>query len=240
LADVRKNFEERINYLVSSGNNLREENNALRESNHFIEEILNNVNVAIHVLDMKLNKIIWANEIFHETFDISKEEADKYQISRFINRFHPDDIKIMEKGFEQLMSEKKESFSAVFRLRYKDGCWTQIYTTRRVYKMIQDDMPRRIIGVSFSLTEPVCSRKKIEGLLKGNVAPGDQLAINILSDRELEIIKLIASGYTCKFIAKTLNISYHTVNTHRKRIAKKINAKNISEIARFAVENGLL
>ncbi|MFM1969287.1 MAG: hypothetical protein RL152_664, partial [Bacteroidota bacterium] len=48
----------------------------------------------------------------------------------------------------------------------------------------------------------------------------------VLSKRELEIAKMVCKEQTSETIAKTLGLSLHTVNTHRKNILRKINGKN--------------
>ena len=62
----------------------------------------------------------------------------------------------------------------------------------------------------------------------------------MLSERELEIIKLIAEGYTNAQIAVVLHISNHTVNTHRKNIMKKLGVNNTAGIVMFAVKSQLV
>lgn len=61
-----------------------------------------------------------------------------------------------------------------------------------------------------------------------------------LTEREIEIIKLIAQGKPAKQIAEELFLSLHTVDTHRKNILTKLNLKNIADLVRFAFENHLL
>jgi DNA-binding NarL/FixJ family response regulator len=61
-----------------------------------------------------------------------------------------------------------------------------------------------------------------------------------LSDREIEIVKLIAQELTNKEIAEHLYISPHTVITHRKNIMKKLDVKNTAGIVMYAVESGLM
>ncbi|HEX3024891.1 MAG TPA: response regulator transcription factor [Chitinophagaceae bacterium] len=60
-----------------------------------------------------------------------------------------------------------------------------------------------------------------------------------LSEREVEIINLIAEGYTTKDIAKKLFLSFHTISTHRKNIFKKINIRNSSELILYALKKGI-
>ena len=59
-----------------------------------------------------------------------------------------------------------------------------------------------------------------------------------LTASEIEIVKLIANGYTTKDIASKRNISHHTVNTHRKNILKKVKVSNASELIIHAIKAG--
>jgi DNA-binding CsgD family transcriptional regulator len=54
-----------------------------------------------------------------------------------------------------------------------------------------------------------------------------------LSERELDILYLLYEGKTTKEIADELNISFHTVNTHRKNMLKKSNMKNTAELMKI-------
>jgi DNA-binding NarL/FixJ family response regulator len=61
-----------------------------------------------------------------------------------------------------------------------------------------------------------------------------------LSDREYEVICLIAKGYTPKEIGEELFIGINTVHTYRARILEKMNLKNTAEIVRYAMRNKLI
>jgi DNA-binding NarL/FixJ family response regulator len=61
-----------------------------------------------------------------------------------------------------------------------------------------------------------------------------------LSNRELEVLKLIAMGESLVKIAETLHLSPHTVTTYRARILEKMGLASNAELTRYAVENGLL
>lgn len=62
----------------------------------------------------------------------------------------------------------------------------------------------------------------------------------VLSERENEIIKLIAEGNTNPQIADQLFLSSHTVNTHRKNIMGKLGVKNTAGIVMYAVKTNLV
>jgi len=61
-----------------------------------------------------------------------------------------------------------------------------------------------------------------------------------LTDREKEVLKLIAMEYNTHEIAEKLFISINTVETHRKNLLSKLNAKNIAGLVKFALQTGLI
>lgn len=63
---------------------------------------------------------------------------------------------------------------------------------------------------------------------------------SLLTQRETEIIKLIAQEMTTAQISRQLFLSEHTVETHRKNIVRKTGAKTVIGIVNYARENGLL
>jgi DNA-binding NarL/FixJ family response regulator len=62
----------------------------------------------------------------------------------------------------------------------------------------------------------------------------------LLSPREVDIVRLIANGLIAKEIGGQLNLSTHTVYTHRKNIMKKLKLGSVSELVRYALQNGLV
>ena len=63
---------------------------------------------------------------------------------------------------------------------------------------------------------------------------------NLLSRREIEVVRLMASQFTNQEIADILHLSARTVEGHRKRIQDKIGAKNMAGIIVYAVKQGLI
>jgi DNA-binding NarL/FixJ family response regulator len=61
-----------------------------------------------------------------------------------------------------------------------------------------------------------------------------------LSDREFQVLQLIASGKTLSEIMETLSLSLSSVNTYRRRILDKLNFKSNLDIIRYAMENNLV
>lgn len=62
----------------------------------------------------------------------------------------------------------------------------------------------------------------------------------LLTEREIEILKLIAEGLSNKEIGDKLFISHRTVDTHRTNLMKKLDVSNIAGLIRYAIKNGFI
>jgi DNA-binding NarL/FixJ family response regulator len=67
-----------------------------------------------------------------------------------------------------------------------------------------------------------------------------QDAAAILSDREREVLCLLAGGQDLKHIAASLGLSYKTVEGHRQRITRKLGMRSVADLTRFAIREGLV
>lgn len=61
-----------------------------------------------------------------------------------------------------------------------------------------------------------------------------------LTSREIEILKLVAEGYTNKEIGDQLFISHRTVDTHRTNLMKKLEVNNVAGLIGYAIKNGII
>ena len=69
---------------------------------------------------------------------------------------------------------------------------------------------------------------------------GESAGLDLLTEREREVLKLTVEGYTNQEIATRLIISVKTVDTYRSRIMEKLNLRHRSELVRYALRKGLL
>lgn len=70
--------------------------------------------------------------------------------------------------------------------------------------------------------------------------PSDNKPHEMLSDREFEVMCMLAAGQTIKHIGKELGLSEKTISTYRSRMLEKTNMTNNAELARYALENNLI
>ncbi len=68
----------------------------------------------------------------------------------------------------------------------------------------------------------------------------DRLPHQTLSDRELEVFRLLVAGQSVNEIAEQLCISNKTVSTHKTRLLEKLNLDSTAQLVRYAMQHGLL
>jgi DNA-binding NarL/FixJ family response regulator len=78
-------------------------------------------------------------------------------------------------------------------------------------------------------------RDYLDSASRGEASPED-----LLSPRELEVVKLIAEGHTSEEISEMLVISKKTVENHRANILEKLQLRNRVELTRYAIRRGLV
>lgn len=86
-------------------------------------------------------------------------------------------------------------------------------------------------------------RSTIHSVIKKQLQDSDsaiELNDNVLSNREIDVLKLLVRGYANKEIAEELFISAHTVVSHRKNISKKIGMKSSAAMAIYAAANNII
>jgi len=98
----------------------------------------------------------------------------------------------------------------------------------------------KAIRAGGSFFSPPVSKVVLSGYL-GDKAEGDsEDGVARLTDREREVLQLIAEGKTNKEVAHALSVSVNTVETHRKHIMEKLDLHNTAEIVRFAVRKKIV
>jgi len=83
------------------------------------------------------------------------------------------------------------------------------------------------------------SKSPREGEKEWELEAGDQ-ELDVLSDREQQVLELVAEGLTSPQIGETLGISPKTVARHRERIMNKLNMHSAAELVKFAIRSGLI
>lgn len=86
---------------------------------------------------------------------------------------------------------------------------------------------------------PGISKFIINGFLSNEYYQNSNMLINNLTKREREILQLLAESITNKEIAKILNLSLNTVESHRKNIMRKLGIHKYADLVRYAIKEGI-
>ncbi len=94
---------------------------------------------------------------------------------------------------------------------------------------------RKVVGGGLYISPALA-----EKLARELGAPSDRAAHETLSDREFQVLRLIATGKTVTQIAETLALSVKTVSTYRSRLLQKMDLRTNAELIHYALQHGLI
>lgn len=200
--------------------------------------IFNTTKVAVYLFSYKEGKYLYMNDYFEELTGVKKEILMEGGIQAFSKLIHPEDyiagLDISAQAVEAiagLTDKEKEDvhFRMFFRIRGKNKNYSWILQQNRIVKW-GESAPLADVGYLISLEQDYAPLG-VTGMLKTgnrewNFAPREPKvsgrAIDRLSGRELEVLRLIGKGYSIAKIADLLFISPNTVRFHRKNILQKL------------------
>lgn len=93
---------------------------------------------------------------------------------------------------------------------------------------------------SCSMNKKFFSSDVIDVILENEIAQKSAKPADEVTERELEIIRLLVDGNRPKEVAEMLHISLYTVNTHKKNIYRKLGVNHSYELAKYALDAGYL
>ena len=96
----------------------------------------------------------------------------------------------------------------------------------------------RIVMDGKTYINPEIASLIIESLVNQPQATS-QKAFSLLTDREREVLQLIAEGESTKEIAVMLSVSAKTIESHRRQVMGKLNIRNVAELTKYAIREGL-
>jgi DNA-binding NarL/FixJ family response regulator len=156
--------------------------------------------------------------------DVNMDGMDGIDTTRVITREHPETKVIALSMYlrKTFVSEMFKSGAAGYLL--KDTAFTDIVEA---------------INMVMSGQKYVCP--KVAGLLVDEyVQAGDDAATKAqLTDRELEVVRMLANGKTSKEIALITNTSVKTVDACRRRVMQKLDINSLADLVKYAIREGL-
>jgi DNA-binding NarL/FixJ family response regulator len=98
----------------------------------------------------------------------------------------------------------------------------------------------RAVNAGKAYFSPEISRMMADDYLRQMEQRGAEDSYELLTSREREILQMLAEGKSNKDVANLLNLSLHTVETHRSNILQKLNLHSVPELILYAVRKGIV
>ncbi|CAM3403538.1 LuxR C-terminal-related transcriptional regulator [Zobellia roscoffensis] len=197
-------------------------------------------------------------ENYEKLLGYKKKDALEKGMSFHFSNIHPEDVPNWLLILDDLMTFTMGNvptaerihcvYSWNYRLKNKKGKYVNIQVHQT--PLYFDSKGKPILGFSQNTVmgnvkkQPmvgVCKKlnhqNEYETLFYKNYS--ESLLIDCLSNREFDIVRLLAKGHTTKEISDKLNISTHTTATHRKNILSKLKFKSSIEIVNYCNQNHL-
>jgi two-component system, NarL family, response regulator NreC len=107
---------------------------------------------------------------------------------------------------------------------------------------VQSDLVRavRAVATGRAFFSPTIAQTLAEDYVRQVQSKGLEDSYELLTDREREILQLVAEGKSNKEVAGLLNVSPYTVETHRLHLMQKLNLHNTAEIVLYAVRKKIV
>ncbi len=191
---------------------------------------------------------------YNSEFEIVGEAEDGREAIRCVEKFKPDlilmDLSMPRMNGMEAISEIKKRFKETKILvltvhKTEEYILATLKAGADGYILKDSTHAELMMAVKNVLSgkqyiSPGISEKVIEGYLEGRKTLKARTAWETLTQREREILKLIAEGYKNKEIADELCISVKTVEKHRANLMEKLDLHNVQALTTFAIERGLV
>jgi DNA-binding NarL/FixJ family response regulator len=189
-----------------------------------------------------------------DDIEVVAEASDGLEAIEKVKKFHPDIILMdisMPKlgGFEAVTEIKKIAPHAKILIlsQYDD----KEYISRFLKAGVSGYLLKKAVGSDLITAIRAVSRGELylhpsitSEVVAGYLRRGKQVTVKDpyekLTDREKQVLKLIAEGHTHKEIAEILNISVKTVIAHQTNISEKLDMHTKSDLIKFAIQKGII
>jgi PAS domain S-box-containing protein len=206
-----------------------------------LENLLGESGTIVYVYDYNTLGVHWANDNLEKMTGYSPSDLKNMGLEGLKKLMHPDDFYIFADRyrFHKINEKHDRSYRTIYRIKHRNGHYVWFYISSIVISRNSDGTPWRVAGMMLEMNRFISNFSLLENFLKDHARIRNSELLGILSKRESEILTLISKGMKARDISLKLNISYHTVCTHRKKIMTKLRLSNLGALTVFAANSGL-
>ncbi|MCZ2146898.1 MAG: response regulator transcription factor [Bryobacterales bacterium] len=189
-----------------------------------------------------------------DDMEIVAEAADGREAVRLAEEFNPK-VVVMDIGMPQLngieaaaqiVKRNPDTAVIILSMHAEDSYLVRALTSGVKGYLLKgtadEDLTRavRAVAQGKSFFSPTIAQMLAEDYTRHLQRKGLQDSYDLLTEREREVLQLLAEGKSNKDVASLLNVSPYTVETHRTHIMQKIGVHNTAEIVLYAVRKKII
>lgn len=219
---------------------LKKRVNELEEEVKKRDNILNKIPAHVYILDMEEMESVWSNEKVSKFLGFNPRGLSVDFDGAVAKSFHREDLDIIKEAYEYLDENPAEDYFGVFRLKDKSGKVHYFNSATTLLSKLENGKAKRILGIAMDITGQIKSDKEVRMLLSEDLQVTHEL-LDMMSERELQVLQLLADGFSYEDLAKKLNLSIDGVRYHIRNIYQKLGVNSridaIREGIRYRIIN---
>lgn len=188
----------------------------------------------------------------YDDIEVVGEAADGRTAIRLVNELSPDvvimDISMPElNGIDatrKILADHPKVKIIALSMHYDKQFVSEIFKAGVSGYLIKDsafdelEHAIHLVMEGKTYINPQIASLVVESLMSHS-APIQNKPFSLLTEREREVLQLISEGKSTKQIADDLNVSAKTIESHRRQVMGKLNIRNVAELTKYAIREGL-
>jgi DNA-binding CsgD family transcriptional regulator len=223
-----------------------------------LQMLADNANCGVSVFDLFKRAHIFYSPNFGNLLGYNLSEITEKGHDFWDSKIHPEDIAMLMyngilifKLFYKFTNDEKANYKLIseYRILNTDNEYVRVIEQQQLLELDMHGnlwLSLSIIGISPNQDDTEAFKSQLLNFRTGKIIPfqeekktPEMIGVS-LSKREIQILQMVKDGLLSKEISGNLDISLHTVNTHRQRVLGKLGANNSMEAVIFASKLGLL
>jgi two-component system response regulator NreC len=187
-------------------------------------------------------------------FKVVAEANDGREALQMVSKYHPE-VAILDIGMPQLngieatrqiVAEEPSTQVVILSMHADEGYVLRALKAGAKAYIVKNSAEADLIRAVRSVAEgksffsPVISKMLLEDYVRQVREKKVEDSYDLLTPREREVLQLVAEGRSNKDVANILNLSLHTVETHRGNILEKLGLHGVPELILYAVRKGII